>query len=166
MASENRANDDRLSDETLTFIYEHIKDAPERQAQDWRDLDSKLIQVFGAASVVLGLGGLAGAQHHSLAGTLLLLLALAAFALVAAAAFIQLRPQQFAYGRFGDTLWPNSWMDSPSIIRHGIVEVITEASATNKRVFADKATALKVVLAATSAEVALVIGAVLVDRLL
>lgn len=48
---------------------------------------------------------------------------------------------------------------------HGIVEVVTEAYAENRRVLADKALALTVALVATAAEVGLVIVAVLADRL-
>jgi hypothetical protein len=44
--------------ETLNLIYEHIKDAPDKQFETVRSLDDKMIKIFTAASVVIGLAGL------------------------------------------------------------------------------------------------------------
>ena len=41
--------------ETRRLLYEHLKDAPERQLADTNDLDGKAATLFGAASIIMGL---------------------------------------------------------------------------------------------------------------
>jgi hypothetical protein len=50
---------DDIKPETLDFIFDYTRDAPERQLQDAKDLDNKMAQLFSVASVVIGLAGLA-----------------------------------------------------------------------------------------------------------
>jgi hypothetical protein len=44
--------------ETVQIIYEHIKDAPQQQLELVEALDDKMVKVFTAAGVVIGLAGL------------------------------------------------------------------------------------------------------------
>src|SRR4051794_31167688 len=51
-------SDHELDPKTLDTIFNLIKDAPERQIDNANTLDTKMVQIFGAASVVIGLLGL------------------------------------------------------------------------------------------------------------
>src|SRR5690242_16838304 len=48
----------RPSPETSQFILDWIKDIPEREAKDIEYLNSRVVQVFSSASVLIGLAGL------------------------------------------------------------------------------------------------------------
>lgn len=45
------------------FIYEHIKEAPQQQIEYAAQLDDKILRVFGAASITIGLLGLSAANN-------------------------------------------------------------------------------------------------------
>lgn len=159
------SSEPQASPQTVEFIYQHIKDAPERQGQDWRDLDTKLFQVFTAAAVVLGLGGVAAAQRNGTAGAILLLIALVAFLIAVGAVLSQLRPLKIELSRQGDTMWPTSWQADPYWIEKGVIENVTAAYAKNRARLKCKAIALKVALGALCAEISLVVVMIVVDRL-
>lgn len=77
---------------TLDLIFEHVKDAPEKQLQDVTDLDAKYVQVFAGASVILGAGALIDPKHGGNWPTAFLALPLGIYLVMAVVSFIHLRP--------------------------------------------------------------------------
>ena len=87
---------DKPNPKTMEVLYDFLKDAPERQIENAASLDSKMVQIFGAASLVIGLvsfssGGLAPKDWTV---TLLLVSSLLAYAGTTYFTFVRLRPQQ------------------------------------------------------------------------
>jgi phage shock protein PspC (stress-responsive transcriptional regulator) len=150
---------------TLDLIYEHIKDAPDQQSSDWRDLDSKAVQVLAVASVVMGLAGVSSSQHRALPATILLFMALAAYVAAAVFAARGVWPRAYEPARFAATLWEDFWQYPPDEVKHGLVEGIAEAYQRNDVALNRKVAAVKVAMLATAAEVVLVVAATLADRL-
>lgn len=150
---------------TLDLIYQHIKDAPERQGQDWRDLDTKAVQTLAVASVVMGLAGVSSAQHHALPATILLFVALAAYVTAAVCAGRALWPVAYEPARYATTLWDDFSWRPPDEVKHGLVEGIAEEYKTNLATLARKGRAVKLAMVATTAVVVLVVAAVLADRI-
>ena len=68
------------------FILDHIRDAPEKQIQAIDTLDTKMIQIFVSASIVIGLAGLSSASGSERWAVVPLVLALLAYVSVAAVA--------------------------------------------------------------------------------
>jgi hypothetical protein len=57
-------------EETLELLYEHAAAGPTRQNETVEAIDAKAVQVFSAASVVLGLGAFITTQLEPLAAAL------------------------------------------------------------------------------------------------
>ncbi len=155
--------DQQFSDESLSFIFDYTKDAPDLATEDATTLDNKVVQVFSAASVIIGLGGLSGSSGH-LTSAILLALGLAAYVGVGIVSFIHLRGRTFRRSRQADTLWDNFWQHSVSDIKHSLVQDIAAAYLHNKRVVEDKGKTLNWALAVIAVEVFFV-GSSAVSRL-
>lgn len=152
--------------ETVQLIYEHIKDAPDKQFETVKSLDAKMVQVFTVAGVVIGLAGLA--SEGSGGGTLtdvLLICALAAFVLTSAFAFYHLWPVTVRLSRHAGTLWEKSGHLASDEVRRQLIGSISDASAYNEGVLEKKSRVQIYALVATSLEVVLVGAAIVVSRL-
>jgi hypothetical protein len=105
--------------ETVQVIYEHVKDAPQQQFETIKALDDKMIKVFTAAGVVIGLAGL---SSENLTGgiwiNVCLLGVLSAFIATAALALYHLRPVNIALSRHAVTLWENGLASVPWTVSH------------------------------------------------
>ena len=88
------------------FILDHIRDAPEKQIQAIDTLDTKMIQIFVSASIVIGLAGLSSASGSERWEVVPLVLALLAYVSVAAVAIIHLWPRDIRWNLHADSLWP------------------------------------------------------------
>jgi hypothetical protein len=152
--------------ETVQLIYEHIKDAPQQQFETVKALDDKMVKVFTAAGVVIGLAGL---SSQSLKGgiwvNLTLLGALVAFIATAALALYHLRPISIALSRHAGTLWENSSHLPIDQVRRQLIKSISRSNAYNEGVLRRKTKILTYALASTSLEVILVGAAVIASRL-
>lgn len=145
--------------ETLDFILDYTKGTPRRQAEVAHMIDTKALQVFAAASIVVGLAA-AGPLRE---GTAAWLFGAALFIYVAAAvaAFCVLRTRDFRVVDDAYNIWPQYWNQEDLVVKHALIDDITSASAENADLLGSKGRALKWLVLATAAEVLLVGSAVI-----
>jgi hypothetical protein len=130
---------DGLKDETVEFIFEHTKEAPERQSRDIDALDAKMVQVFGAASVVIGLVGVSNENlGNSGAVNALLALAVASYIVAAATALFHLYPKEQRRSLHVEDLWPKAWNEDVKNIQHSLIEDIRKVHRFNATVLEQK----------------------------
>jgi hypothetical protein len=146
-----------LKPETLDFLFDFITPLSERQLQAADALDSKAVQVFSAASVVIGLLALA---RETVAGGFLVAAALLYLG-VAVSTFYAIKVRQFRVTRHADDLWQRHWHRDVAAIKHSLVSDAAEAYAENKNVLHDKRVAVSVALAATALETLAVVTALM-----
>lgn len=142
-----------LAPETLDFIFEHVRDAPDKQVSAQENLDSKIVQVFAAAGVVLGLAGLSDISGRGGTPGALLVVAVIAFVVVAAVTFYSIWARRFRVTSHVQELWQHHWTKSPDALRHMIVADAVRAYAANGVLIRRKSHALSVALAAVAVEV-------------
>lgn len=130
------------------------------------DLDGKVIQIFSAGSVVVGLAGVSGIDKTTKPIVIGLLAdAVFSYAVVAGLAIWQLFAKRVQVARYGDRLWTNYWNDSVQSIKHALVAIIERAYRHNKRVLRNKALTTKLTLLTAGIEVGLVALALVAARL-
>ena|SRR2546428_2258957 len=160
-----RRNETRM--EALDFILNFTKDAPDRQLRDMNDLDTKVVQTFGAASVVIGLAGLSSVQATAKPIVIGLLAdAVFSYVVVAGLAIWHQFAKHVNPGRYAATLWENFWDSPVQDIKHGLVDAISKAYKHNIEVLKGKALTSKLALLTTGVEVSLVAAALVISRLL
>lgn len=149
---------------TIDVIYEHLSDVAEHQIGDQANLDGKMVQVFTAASVVMGLTGLSAttATSSPTAVAFLLVLALAAYAVVAILTGFALWARGFWTLRFGSSLWEKEWDVPPEQVKLAVITEVKPAYDKNLGILTQKAHLLSAGIIATGVEVALVAAAVIV----
>ncbi len=152
--------------DTLDFIYEHVRDAPAEQKRSQESLDSKMVQIFGAASIVIGLAGVTSRGLN--AGdtvNALLVGAVLAYVVAAVMALLGLRTRKFRRTFHADELWRYYWRDEPTKIKHALVDDISKSYVHNREILRDKARMVSLGLAAAGVEVVLVALALIWSRL-
>jgi hypothetical protein len=155
--------------DTRRLIYEHLKDAPERQLVDTNDLDAKAATLFAAASVVMGLasfGNLGAGSTGRIAGavTTLLILAAMAFAVTAAAALLHLRPVDHSRTVYAKTLSAD-FRDKPAPeLQEWLIRQVGRAWEFNEPINKRKAKTLEWIVVGLGLEVLLVVAALIVSR--
>ena len=155
-----------IPDDTLEFIYNHIREAPQHQQRTREGLDTKMVQIFGAASIVIGLAGVSSRElDGGDAVDILLVGAVVAYVASAFTAFFHLRVRKFRLSLQAHALWRNYWLSEPKDVKHALVQDISEAYEHNKRLLDQKAETIVVGLVATGLEVALVGAALIWSRL-
>lgn len=154
------------SPETLDLIYQAVKDAPLTQLRDVDALDTKVMNSFAAASVVIGLAGL-GAANIPRGGLamLWLLLAIGCYLVVGGLTLTNLRPQWFRGPVNAETLWNTHWDLPPNDVKLAIVEDVRDAYKQNRIGIARKARLLLWTHALIMSEVLCVGFALMSDRL-
>ena len=152
--------------ETVQLIYEHIKDAPDKQFETVKSLDDKMVKVFTVAGVVIGLAGLSGKglQGGTLTNTLLVG-ALIAFIATAACAFYHLWPVNVWLSRHAGTLWNTSRHLTSDEVRQQLISSISKANDHNVELLKKKSTVQTYALVTTSLEVAMTGAAIIASRL-
>jgi hypothetical protein len=141
--------------ETLDFIFDFVRGAPERQLAAAEALDSKLFQLFAIGGVVIGLA----ATGNGNAG--LLVAAGVAYTVLAISALYGLWVRQLRVSRHPDQLWNESWQESVADIKHAIIDDVSSSYVENRRHLVTKRWALRFALVATAAEVLLVVSALI-----
>ncbi|MDP9438929.1 MAG: hypothetical protein M3P49_09310 [Actinomycetota bacterium] len=159
MPEESNETQRQPNEEAAELFLEVVKDAPERQIDNASALDTKMVQIFGAASLVIGLAGFSSISGPAAEGgrwaTVLFLFGLLAFVLTAFAAFVHLRPRK--YQRLGpDKLWDELYDLPIDDLRHSLIDRIGKDFAHNRSILEEKARTLRVALVTTGAEVFLV----------
>jgi hypothetical protein len=153
-----------LSADTEQLIYEHIKEAPQRQMETADKLDDKMLRVFGAASVLIGLLGLSSASPLGW-GTVLLALPLIPYAVTAYCALRHLAPKRFLRGERAVEL-PTKWKEPVGDVRRALINDIGTACGKNDEVLQEKAQYVRIGIISTSVEVVLVLVALTLRPLL
>ena len=140
--------------ESLEFIFEYIKEAPEKQVQTADALDTKMVQIFGAASIIIGLAGLSSVSLSTERWVILPLIgALLAYIAVAVVTFVHLGPKAMRRNLHADVLWPDYGEYEVQDIKEILVQDTRDAYAFNKGVLFDKATMISRALIGTALEV-------------
>lgn len=142
--------------DSLEFILEHIRDAPEKQIQAIDTLDSKMIQIFAAASIVIGLTGFGSASGAGTLDAMPLVLALIAYISVAVVAIVHLWPKYIRWNLHADSLWPAYGNYDVEEIRAVLAQDTSEAYAYNNRILNGKSNTILMALIGTGLEVVLV----------
>jgi hypothetical protein len=158
--------------ETLDTILDWVKDLTERQARDAEYLNTKALQVFTAASVLIGFAGFSNTTPpgsspggRNLTVTALVVVGVVAYLAAAAVTFYSIRTLHLKVTRFGATLWEEHWTDDPVTLKVALLDAIGRASKENDAMLAPKGRALKIGLLLTSLEAVLVTAAVVAARL-
>ena len=157
-------NEDETNSESLDLILELTKGGPESQLRDVDALDAKTVQVFAAASIVIGLATLVG-DRGGTASTVLLLLALGSFVVSVGAAAVGVFVRDFRKSYQADYLWGHFWDRPAQELKHSVVADIAAAYTHNKTVIETKARAAQVAVIMTGLEALLVGLALVVARL-
>jgi len=143
-----------VKEDTLNFIFEYTKDAPETQLKDVEGLDNKVIQILSVSSVIIGLVGFAiGKNGIGFPALWPLILALLAYMGMAVLSFAHLKPADFRRSFQADKLWAYFWNADIQDIKHSLVSDISEAYAFNKEQINKKAHTLRYVIICAAVEV-------------
>jgi hypothetical protein len=147
------ADQNKIPPDTLNFLFDYLRDAPERQVTNLRDLDAKIVWIFGAATVVIGLTG-ASVEGSDLndAESIALGLGLLSYLCVAVLAFFGVWPITFWRSLNVDVLWHQHWQDPPQEIKHALVADIVASYSYNRSRLSRKAYVIQATLAATAVE--------------
>jgi hypothetical protein len=152
--------------ETVRLIYEHIKDAPQQQLELVKALDDKMVKIFTAAGVVIGLAGLSGNNFQGgIWINILLFSAVGAFVATASLTLYHLWPVQIALSRHAGTLWDYSRYLSTDEVRQQLIKSISRSNAQNEILLQRKTRIQTYALIATTLEVVLVGLAIAVSRM-
>jgi len=100
------------------LIYDHIKEAPQQQMEFASQLDDKILRIFSAASIVLGLLGLSTINVTGLKA-LLFLVPLIPYALTAFWTFSCIDPDRFHWAMRADQQ-PKSWDKEEEDVRNAL----------------------------------------------
>jgi hypothetical protein len=121
--------------ETVSLIYEHTKDAPQQQLDLAKALDDKMVKIFTAAGVVIGLAGFSDkSPRPEVAVNVLLLSALATFVLTAVLTVYHLWPLRLDLSKHASVLWEHSRRLPVDQVRQQLVRSIARGSSYNKGV--------------------------------
>lgn len=152
-----------LKEDTVRFIFQYIQGAPELQGRDIDALDTKVVQVFSAASVVIGLVGISNESLGTSRNVdVLLVLAVVSYTIAAVAALFHLSPKKQRRSLHVEDIWQKSWNEEVTDIEHALIEDIREVHNYNKGVLEKKRKTLLFTVAATGAEV-LFVGLTLIS---
>lgn len=158
------AADGNINSETLEFIFNYTKDAPEQLIKDAEALDDKMIRIFSAASIVIGLAGISNTAVSGEWVNWLLAIALSLYLITAVVAFLELMPKAQNRSLHADKLWDKFWQEDIVSVQHSLVDNISEAYIHNTDVVKKKGLALKITAVTVPIEVLLVGAALLLSR--
>jgi hypothetical protein len=148
------AKQPEINKDTLEFIFEYIKDAPEAQLKDVEALDNKVIQILSVSSLIIGLiGFVIGKSGINFPALLVLFLGLLAYVALAVTAFIHLKSANFRRSFQADVLWKTFWADDVGAVKQSLVDDIGETYAFNKGLINKKAKTLLFVVIFAAIEV-------------
>jgi hypothetical protein len=153
-------------EDTLDFILSYTRGAPEQLFSVADALDSKVVQIFAAASVVMGLAGVSEASvHGSKAALSFLWIALIAYSCTSLCAFVSMNLRRFRESLQANVLWRDYHDKDVSEIKHAIVDDIRTSFGENREIVDGKAEWAQRGLAAATIEVLAVVLMVISSRL-
>jgi hypothetical protein len=117
-----------------------------------------MVNIFSAASVVIGLAGFSGSNSapRDAAATVLLIMGVLAYAATAYIAFEHLQPRRWHRSLNVDEWWRLLWYRTEEEARHSILSDLAQNYALNKPLLESKARTIRLALVTTSVEVVLV----------
>ena len=145
---------------TLDLIYEVTRQGPPAQFREIESLDGKSVQIFSAASVVIGLTAISQTPRSD-AATGLLILALAAYFVVALAALGGIWTRRTLRPYHSDTLLEDFWQDSADEVKYALAHELPQIYRHNQAISDGKANAVRRAIVATAVEV-LAVGAMVI----
>lgn len=145
---------------TLELIYEHTKDGPARQSATADAIDAKAVQVFAAASVVLGFGTFTTSDLNSWTAALYGV-AVAAYLFAGAATWKILRARVFRVVDAADRWWPSHRLAETAYVREQLLDDLAAAAAKNRERLARKGRPLNPLLVAAGVETLFVAAVVI-----
>lgn len=157
MSSEDGSEGQTVPAETLDFLFEYTRGAPQRQLVAMDALDTKAFALFSASAVVVGLAGIGvwSSQELPLAAGILFVLAVAAFVVVGLTVFDCVRLRRYRLSDRASVLWQEFWNDEVDDIKHALVSDIAEAYDINEAILRRKRLSLGPALIAVVVETAL-----------
>ena len=144
--------------ETLDFLFEYTREAPQQQLATVDALDNKAFALFSASAVVVGLAGIGtwSSNDIPLGAGILLALAVVAFVVVGASVLYSTWVRRFRLSFQANVLWEDYWDEDIDRIKHALVADIAAAYRENHATLERKARALILALSAAIVEIALV----------
>jgi hypothetical protein len=149
-----------LRPQTLDLLLDLGRAAPDAQLRAADALDAKLVQVFAAGTVLIGLPAIRGAPHHAASATLFAI-AVCAFLVLAFYSIRALWTRRFRVLIAPDQLWYRFWDEPPEAIKHAVVADLASAYTENNAQLLRKRRELGRALVAVGVEAA-AIGVALV----
>ncbi len=153
--------------DTIEVFYDLTKGVLERQIDNARDLDAKILQIFSVATIAAGLAGFSTAGSQAFRGNwadaALLALAFAAYAAMAYVSYQHLKPRRWKRLNY-PAFWNEGQYLKASQVRHSVIAKVVDNYADNQRMLGEKVSTIRLALATTAVEIVL-IGAALVSAL-
>jgi hypothetical protein len=147
-------------DATLDLLYEHTRSGPARQSSTADAIDAKAVQVFAAASVVLGLGTFTTSNLNGLTAVLYGLAAVA-YIFAGGATWRILQARAFRVTDGADRWWPSHRLVEATFLREQLLDDLASAFDANRKLLEAKGKPLNPLLVATGIEAVLVAAAVI-----
>jgi hypothetical protein len=147
--------------EALELIYKQTMGGPAPQQTSFDSIDGKAVQVFAAASVVLGLGTFTTATHLRGIATLLYIVAVLAYIVAGRAAWSIVRVRSFRVVDGADRWWPTHRRADPGYLIEQLLDDLATAFRENRARLEVKGQPIDFLLSATAIEAVLVAGAVI-----
>jgi hypothetical protein len=145
---------------TLDLIFDVTQHGPPNQFREMEALDAKLVQVFGAASIVIGLAGVAGVGRSNIV-IFFLVMAVIAYIAAAAAALWGMRMARTRRPYHSDSLLKDFWQSSAQEVKYALAYELPSIHSHNETIIESKANAARIAMIATALEV-VAVGAMVV----
>ena len=128
-----------LKSDTLDFIFNYTKDAPEHQIHSAETLDAKVVQILSVSSIVIGLTVLTIGDISVNDVTIIpLISSVLAYMGVALLSISQIMTAHFRVSPHADILWPEYWDSDVKKIKHSLVSATSNAYRYNKSIIYKK----------------------------
>lgn len=156
--------EERPQNDNINFIFDFVKDFPERDGHDWEAMETKAVQILTAASFIVGLASI-GSMGKGLTPPQLALfgMGLAAYLGVLICVGLTLRISEIRLSRLSAWMWENKDCDIADLKREVIMDVI-EAETENLESLNQKAHYLRGAVPLLGLEAALILTAVIWSR--
>lgn len=155
------STDAPVDPQTLDFIFSQAKDVPESQMRTAEAIDAKVVQIFAAGTVVIGLAAAGGIRGHASVGWLIA--AAAAYLVALTGTLVALQSRSWRTNASPTTLWNDHWQDDLDELKWALVEDLADGYKENDDKLRAKMRAFKVVLSATGLESMLVAVALIIS---
>jgi len=138
--------------EAVEFLFEAVKDAPDRAMAQIKSLETRGAQAFTAATILIGLASVGPLREASRWTVAFFALAVAAYVVVAGIALWLLRPG-FVFGLpSADTMWRDYRNFNPGASKAVIMEALARDAPKNADLIGAKERWARAAVIATAAE--------------